>query len=158
MNRELIATTLFDRLQNSQYLLDLGFQTFTRDPVNPLQIQQWNVISLLGGNEMWPTYTGREARQSNRPAIVTLEFLTWLYVKADPSQLRETIMNNTLDALVKTLTPDTGYRQTLGLKGVKYCAIEGTIIRAPVQNTDQIYGHVPILVEAIEGVETEVIP
>lgn len=157
MNRELIATTLFGILTSSQYLLDLGFQIFTRDQVNPTQIQQWNVLSLLGGNEMWPGPTGREARLSNRPAIVTLEFLTWIYVKAGPSQLRETIMNNTLDALIKTLAPATGYRQTLGLRGIKYCAVEGTIIRAPVQNSDQIYGHVPILVEAIDGVETEVI-
>lgn len=158
MNRELIATTIFGLLENSQSLLNLGFVTFTRDQVNPMQIQQWNVLCLLGGNEMWPGPTGREARQSNRPAIVTLEFLLWIYAKAGPSQLRETLMNNILDALIKTLAPATGYRQTLGLKGIKYCAVEGNIIRAPVQNSDQIYGHVPILVEAIDGVETEVIP
>jgi hypothetical protein len=158
MNRELIAVTLFDRFSNSQYLLDLGFVTFTRDQVAPQQIQLWNVLSLLGGNEMWPGPTGREARQSNRPAIVTLEFLLWIYAKAGPSELRETLMNNILDALNKTLAPDAGYRQTLGLRGVKYCAIEGNIIRAAVQNTDQIYGHVPIFVEVIDGVETEVIP
>lgn len=158
MDLELIATTLFDRFVNSQYLLDQGFQTFTREQVAPQQIQLWNVLSLLGGNEMWPGPTGREARQSNRPAIVTLEFLLWIYAKAAPGQLRETVMNNIRGAINKTLAPDTGYRQTLGLRGVKYCAIEGNVIRAPVPNSDQIYAHVPIYVEVIDGVETEVIP
>jgi hypothetical protein len=157
LNRELIATTLFDRLQNSPDLLDLGFVTFSRDQLNPTQIQQWNALCLLGGNEIWPGETGRDARQSNRPAMVTIEFLLWIYAKAGPSQLRETLMNNIQDALDKALAPERGYRQSLGLQGVQHCRIEGSVLRAPVQNSDQIYAHAPILVQVIEGVETAVV-
>jgi hypothetical protein len=117
--------------------LTQGFQSTGRRLVPLSEMTNLPALFLVEGNESYPGMaSGHPHRQSNTPALITLEPYLWLYAKTDdPIAVPNSIVNVLLDGVDQALEPprnqDGWPLQNLGLKGVVHARVEGKTLRAP---------------------------
>lgn len=123
--RESIMTALFAKLQTAA-----GFNTYDR------RMRLWNDISAADK----PALFMQEARENvvqmgeGVPYKNTMSVNVWIYTEdgKDPTSTPIIALNNLIDAVETTLTPDSVYGNKLTLGGlVAHCWIEGEIIKEP---------------------------
>lgn len=139
--------------------LGQGFQTIGRRLRPVAEVARQPALFLVEGDEEYPALGGSTQRQSNVPAIITLEAFLWVYARVtDPDALPSAVLNALLDGIDKALLPPAtapnGVWQNLGLSGVLSVRVEGRPIRDGGHFDGQAGARVPIAIRVAQGFDT----
>jgi hypothetical protein len=119
---------------NTAAPLTQGFQTTSRRLAFPNEETDMPALYLLDMDEQ------HFPRQAGSPGTIVLECEVWLFSDAgeEPDSVPASELNTLLDAVQTAIDPPSnalgGRRQNLGVHGVHYCRIEGTVQKDPGHN------------------------
>lgn len=137
--------------------LTQGFQTASRRLNHAFQEADMPAMYLLDVAEEHPQ------RGASSAYLMLMHCELWIFSKAgeDPDAIPAAALNNLIDAIERALNPTGnerpggGLQQTLGLKGVWYCRIQGEVQKDPGHDGRLAGAIIPILIQVAPSLDTE---
>ena len=136
--------------------LTQGFQTASRRLASPPEEADMPAMYLLDIAEEHPP------REASRPylAVISCELLIFSTAGEDPSTVPASALNNLIDAVEAALyptgaQPGGGFQQSLGLRGVQYCRIEGEVQKDPGHDGRLAGVAIPLRIAVFPYLETK---